>query len=104
MIFARLLFVFKCTFDSATYPFALVAPLDAPIGRLLKKDKDLGLYRVRGRRAKDSVFIPATSIIRGALLIPDPCTYGDYFVMDLIDSDWFLRCREIFRDRIHCSI
>ena len=35
--------------------------------------------------------IPLRAIIRGALLVMDPKYRGDYFVIDTIDTDMYLR-------------
>ena len=43
-------------------------------------------------------FFFVSSIVRGAPLIQDFATTGDYFVMDVADhsGDMFIRCNEIF--------
>ncbi|KAJ7109764.1 hypothetical protein C8R43DRAFT_1091732 [Mycena crocata] len=81
-----------------TYPFALVEPLDAPLGRLQAKDKALKLFRVRARRKTE--FIAVHSIVRGAVLCPDFDQEGDYFVMDTQGADMFLRMRKMYVDRL----
>ncbi len=75
-IFVRLLYVFEVPLGEKRYPFALVQPLDAPVGRLSAKDKALKLFRVRARQ--DSEFIPLRSVIRGAVLVPDSKRWVDY--------------------------
>lgn len=97
LIFARLIFLFTCVIDKATYPIALVQPSDAPIGQRTRKDKDFGLYRVRARPRASTEFISVQSIIRGALLTKDAAAasseYNDSFVVDVIDADMFLRMK-----------
>jgi hypothetical protein len=96
-IFVRLLYVFEVPLDGKTYPFALVQPLDVPVGRISAKDKALKLFRARARR--NSEFIPLRSVIRGAVLVPDSKREGDYLVMDVADWDMFLRLKDMYSDR-----
>ncbi|KAG1799033.1 uncharacterized protein HD556DRAFT_1231771 [Suillus plorans] len=89
-IFVKLLFMFKHIVGNRTLDLALVLPMDAsPRRRLL--DRDLRLTRLRARPAASSEFITLHSIIRGALLVPDFDNNGDYFLVDYIDTDMFLR-------------
>lgn len=89
-IFVKLLFMFKHIVGNRTLDLALVLPMDAsPRRRLL--DQDLRLTRLRARPAASSEFITLHSIIRGALLVPDFDNNGDYFLVDYIDTDMFLR-------------
>jgi hypothetical protein len=98
-IFVQLIYVFQISLDGKTYPFALVKPLDAPVGRTTAKEKALKLFRVRARHRRESEFISVRSIIRGAVLAPDSKRQGDFFVMDVLEGDMFLRLRDMFRDR-----
>lgn len=94
-IFAKLVCMFTCTVASKPYPIALIQPYDAPIpGRHLKKDDDLGLIRIRARPRSASEFISLKSVVRGALLVEDMETSGDYFVVDAVDTDMFLRMHD----------
>ncbi|KAJ6520588.1 hypothetical protein DFH09DRAFT_1193954 [Mycena vulgaris] len=97
-IFVRLIYVFKITLGEKskekTYPFALVQPLDAPIGRVTAKDKALKLIRVRAKARVESEFISVHSIIRGVVLAPAFDREGDYMVMDVADGDMFLRLKD----------
>ncbi|KAG1861170.1 hypothetical protein DFJ58DRAFT_715501 [Suillus subalutaceus] len=89
-IFVKLLFVFKLTVCNRTLDLALVLPMDAsPRQRLL--DRDLRLTRLRAWPAALSEFVTLHSIIRGALLVPDFDNHGDYFLVDYVDTDMFLR-------------
>ncbi|KAJ7145390.1 hypothetical protein C8R43DRAFT_890476 [Mycena crocata] len=97
-IFVKLLYMFEISLGKKnTYPFALVEPLDAPLGRLPAKDKALKLFRVRAKQAPE--FISVYSIVRGAVLAPDFDRDGDYFVMDTQGADMFLRMRQMYADR-----
>ncbi|KAK1224722.1 hypothetical protein PQX77_012354 [Marasmius sp. AFHP31] len=84
----------ECEVLSEVYEFALVQPYNAPKGPITSAERDMGLYRVRAELRKDSIFIPVRTIIRGAVLVE---RYGqdfgddDYFVMDDIDEDMFIR-------------
>ncbi len=90
------IFVFKVG-DNELHPFALIQPLDLPIGPKSRKDQHLHLYRLRAAHRRNSIFISLKSIVRGALLIEDPGVPQDFFVVDIVDTDWFVRCQGIFR-------
>lgn len=95
-IFARLVMVFTCKVgDIQDYPAALIQPMDEPIGRQKTKDKDLRLIRVRQKLRSQTEFIPARAIRRGAVLVEEGDTYGEYYVMDVLDGDMFLRVRHL---------
>lgn len=40
--------------------------------------------------------LPLESIVCGALLVEDPDIQGDYFVVDTMDGDMFLRMGSVF--------
>lgn len=91
--------IFKCTVGGVDYPIALVHPFDAPLGLRLRKDKYLRIWRVRQRPALSSEFVFVQSIIRGALLVEDVGYPGTHIVVDTIDSDMFVRVKELFTVR-----
>ncbi|KAJ7243981.1 hypothetical protein C8J57DRAFT_1452331 [Mycena rebaudengoi] len=91
-MFARLIFVFGFKVKDKIYRFALIQPLDGGTGPLSPKDKALGFYR-------DSEFIPVESIIRGALLALDSNKNGEFLVVDVVDSDMFLRLQSMYPRR-----
>ncbi|KAJ7257370.1 hypothetical protein C8J57DRAFT_1648450 [Mycena rebaudengoi] len=95
-IFARLIYIFTCMVNNVVHPFALINTLDAGPGQHSQRDKALGLHRVRAKPRRDSEFIPVRSIIRGALLAPDCDNPGDFFVVDLVDTDMFLRLKTMY--------
>ncbi|KAJ8580971.1 hypothetical protein M405DRAFT_887350 [Rhizopogon salebrosus TDB-379] len=96
-IFVQTLFMFKHTVGSSILDLALVLPLDAPLGPQRVVDRDLRLTRLRARPMASSEFIPLQSIIRGALLVPDFDSDRDYFVVNYVDTDMFLRSqRQLF--------
>ncbi|KAF7344565.1 hypothetical protein MSAN_01938500 [Mycena sanguinolenta] len=98
-IFVQLIYLFEVSANGKVYPFALVQPLDAPVGVVSAKDKDLKLFRVRAKPRQASEFIPVRSIIRGAVVVRDSKRDGDFFVMDVLGHDMFLRLRNMYRER-----
>ncbi|KAF8268768.1 hypothetical protein EI94DRAFT_1576741, partial [Lactarius quietus] len=94
--FARLLLIFSVSVAHSTYTVCLIQPLDTPIGSQRPKDLELGLHRVRTRRATEFIF--SRSIIRGVPLIKDFDKEGDFYIMDVADhtGDLFLRCKDTF--------
>ena len=120
-MFAQLLIIFRCiipnttqrtrnsptTHASESQPgdldarvLALVRPFDAKIlqRERPKKDRDLEFIRVRARKRTESRFIFAESIVRGTLVVKDyskdRTNVDDQLVVDVVDSDMFLRLRE----------
>ena len=91
--FARLISVFHCSVGETEVSLALIHPYDVGIGVRYRRDIDLGLWRVRAKPRSSSEFIFVHTIIRGAALASDPETAGDYFVVDTIDTDMFLRMK-----------
>lgn len=93
--FARLIYMFRCKVGGTELSLALIHPYDVGIGVRRRQDLDLGLWRVRAKPRSSSEFIFVESIIRGAALASDPEAVGDYFVMDTIDTDMFLRMKAL---------
>ncbi|KDQ51821.1 hypothetical protein JAAARDRAFT_62330 [Jaapia argillacea MUCL 33604] len=94
-IFGQLIYLFTCRVGDVDYPLALIQPLDAPIGNRLRKDKDLRFTRVRAKPRSQSEFISVRSIIQGALLARDFDNYGDFLMMNVVDTDMFLRMKKL---------
>jgi hypothetical protein len=92
-IFGRLCFIFTCVVNGATYPIALIQPLDAPVGPRRQKDKDLGFWQLRERPRASCEFFSVRSIVCGAVIAPDFEKPGEYLVVDTIDTDMFLRLK-----------
>ena len=88
--FACLLRLFKVTVDDKTHAFAYVKLYCRPPGSLRRKDKDLGLYRLKTQKYE---IISLKSVVRGAVLVPESENSGEYFVVDTIDADMFLRMK-----------
>ncbi|EPQ59138.1 hypothetical protein GLOTRDRAFT_103193 [Gloeophyllum trabeum ATCC 11539] len=97
-IFAKLVYVFTCMVEGRSYPLALVQPLDAASGILRQTDKDLGFHRLREKHRIDSEFISLETIVRGAFVAPDFNRSGDFFPVDVIDGDMFLRLKEMYNN------
>ncbi|KAF8433107.1 hypothetical protein L210DRAFT_860212, partial [Boletus edulis BED1] len=96
-IFARLLMMFRYVLNGNQDPLdlTLVQPMDAPTGNQCVLDHDLSFTRLRTRPAARSEFISLRSVIRGALLVPDFRHVGDFFLVDYVDGDWFLRAKQL---------
>ena len=92
---AQLLKLFQFQAQSHTYSLALVQVYGRPSGGLRRKDKDFGLYRVQ-LKSNPYQIIAVDSIIRGVVLVEDPDSSGDCFVVDTIDGDIFL-CMSSFQ-------
>ena len=75
---------------------ALVQPFDRADRRVI--DRDFGLYPLRIRDRSQCRIIPLRSVKRGAALYKDsdPKRQKYYFVVDVIDSDMYLRLVDIF--------
>lgn len=104
LVFAQLVILLQCHVNTATanqqpQTIALVQPYNEPIPARERphKDKELSLLRYRSRHRKDCTFIAVESIIRGALLARDPDIDDERFVVDVIDTDMFLRLRSLHR-------
>jgi hypothetical protein len=94
-----LIFVFVTKIDDTKHPWAFIQPYDSPIRGLTDKEKDLELYRVRAQSRGSAEFVDARSIIRGVLLVPTFEKEDDYFVFDVLDTDIFLRMKELWKER-----
>ncbi|KAG1904191.1 uncharacterized protein F5891DRAFT_1126623 [Suillus fuscotomentosus] len=97
--FVCLIFLFRCSIGKIVLSFALIHPYDVAIGHHHRQDIDLGLYRVRAKPHASPELISVESIIRGAVLASDPATAGDYFIVDTINTDIFLRMKSL---QAHC--
>lgn len=92
--FARLLRLFKISIGAESHLLAYTQSYGRPPGQVRRKDRDLGLYRVR-KKANPYEIISTESIIRGALLVQDSDNPDDHFVVDTIDADMFLRMQDL---------
>ena len=88
--FAQLLSLFRVQADARSHSLALIRVYGRLPGSIRRKDKELGLHRVRVKNSPYAI-IALESIVRGALLVEDADVQGDYFVVDTVDGDMFLR-------------
>lgn len=94
--FGNLLFIFTLKVKGeGDVPFALIENM-SPVATRRRMDKELGLCRVRSDGRRRPSVILAQSILRGALLYRVPDHASDYYVIDSIDADMFLRMQQIF--------
>ena len=94
--FAQLVFIFVCRVGGWDYRLGLVQPL-AKVSRANTKkvDKELSIYRWQIRSRARCEVIPVDSIVCGAVLIKDTIYNGDYFIMDTLDEDMYLRVKQL---------
>ena len=92
--FARILRLFQIFVGTESHSLAYVQSYCWPAGQIRRKDKDLGLYRVRVK-VNPYEIISIQSIVRGALLVQDSDNPDDYFVVDTVDGDAFLRMQSL---------
>ena len=93
-VFVRLVLIFKCRISNiGSFEFVLVQPYTAGIGGPRRVDRTFKLTRVKAVHRVSSIFIPLSSFIRGAVLVPDPDHQDEYFVVDHIDGDMFVRMK-----------
>ncbi|KAG1867513.1 hypothetical protein C8R48DRAFT_747364 [Suillus tomentosus] len=84
-----------CSVGETNLSLALIHPYDVGIGVRSKHDADLGLWRVRAKPQSSPKFISVRSIIQGAALASDPGRQGDYFIINTVDADMFLRLKSL---------
>ncbi|KAI8993803.1 hypothetical protein BD414DRAFT_456923 [Trametes punicea] len=94
--FAKLKLILIYKLGDEQYPIAYIEQYDIVEGGCRQVDRDLGLCRIRCHSLPCTSFIPACSIVRGALIMADHAHEGDFFVVDTVDSDMFLRIRRYF--------
>ena len=93
-IFAQLVFVFTCRVNGREYRLALIQPLEKksrPSTRNVDKNLSISRWHIRARSRCEVV--PLDCIVRGAVLVADTKFAGDYFVIDTLDEDMFLRVK-----------
>ena len=92
--FAQLVFIFTCRVGKQNYRLALVQPLKK-YTRATTKDVDRALsihrWQILGRDRCQ--VIPLDCIMRGAVLVRDPAYATDYFVINMLDGDMYLRVK-----------
>ena len=96
-VFARLACIFICWIGRCDYRLALIQALDKSTRQNTKAiDKELSILRWHIRAQNRCEVVPLDSIVRGAVLLEDIKNSGDYFVIDTLDGDMFLRLKQKF--------
>src|SRR5262249_1012363 len=105
--FGRLLFMFTYVVkasedvtvlyghDKLTIPIALILPF-TNVSTLRQKDKDLRLHRLQAKPRTQAKLVPARSIIRGAYIVPEGLGASTSLVVDVVDTDMFLRINAMY--------
>ena len=96
MFFGKLLLVFTVKYEEKEYGFAYIHKYKTSNRSSSILDRDLGLHRVHAKPTKLWEFIPITSITRGVFLVPDSDKAHNAFVLDVLDTDLYVRLRSIF--------
>jgi len=95
-VFAQLVFVFTCRVSGREHHLALVQPLEKKSRPSTKSaDKNLSIYRWHIQARSRCEVIHLDCIVRGAVLVADMKYKGDYFVIDTLDGDMFLRVNDM---------
>ena len=91
--FAQLVHLFTCKVGSIEYSLALIQVLerDSRSAEVKRVDKSVATFQLHMRPRSQCEVIPLHAIIRGTLLVADSKYKGDYFVIDMIDTDMYLR-------------
>lgn len=93
--FARLVFVFTCQVAEQNYRLALIQRLKKQSRTAEKEfDKNLSIHRWQIRPRDRCEVVPIDCVVRGALLVKDPKYVDDYFVIDTLDEDMYLRVKK----------
>ena len=94
-VFARLVFLFTCQVSANVHALALVQTLESNRhhGVVRDTDKKLSIYRWNIHARSRCEIIPVHSIVCGAVLISDTKYASDYFVVDTLNADMFLRVK-----------
>ena len=91
-VFAQLVFLFACRVNDHEYHLALIQALDKTSRAHTRDvDENLSIFRWHIRDRTRCEVVPVNCIVRGAVLVADKEYKGDYFVIDALDEDMFLR-------------
>jgi hypothetical protein len=104
VVFGQLIAVLGVMVGNKEHLLAIVLPYDEKLSEQgnvtlqrerKRRDKDLRFHRLRACKMKKPTVVFATSILRGALLVPDhSCPHSDeYLVFDVVDQDMWLRMK-----------
>ncbi|KAI0684472.1 hypothetical protein BC835DRAFT_1293143 [Cytidiella melzeri] len=97
VMYCRLVRILVYFTGEQKFALALVQPMISTI--VQRGDAELGLCRLWEKSRQDSMVVPARSIIRGAVLVPDCEHNGEYTLIDCLDTDQFLRSMPLFPNR-----
>jgi len=96
-VFAQLACIFICRIANHDYRLALIQTLEKSTRQSTKAvDRELSILRWHIRARSRCEVVPLDSIVRGAVLLEDTKNKGDYFVIDTLDGDMFLRLKNKF--------
>ena len=93
---AQLVFMFVCRVGGDLYQLALVQTLEKynrPATRTVDKKLSISRWHIRNRDRCE--VIPLSCIVRGAVFVADAKHSGDYFLLDTLDEDMFLRAKSV---------
>jgi hypothetical protein len=86
--------MFTCRVRGQDCRLALVLPLKKSIRPSTRDDdKALSIHRWQAQDRDKCRVIPLDCIIRGAVLVKDPAHAKDYFLIDMLDGDMYLRVK-----------
>ena len=81
-----------CRVDEHEYYFALVQSLEKKIRQNMRPvDRSLSISRWHIWPQNRCEVIPLDCIVHGAVLVVDTKYVGDYFVINMLDKDMYLR-------------
>ncbi|KAI0683927.1 hypothetical protein BC835DRAFT_1294604 [Cytidiella melzeri] len=89
--FCKLILPFTYKYEETVYALALVQMCETPSRIRQPGDCDLGLCRIQEQPRWRSQVIPLWAVRRGALMVANPRSPGEHFVVDALDNDMFLR-------------
>ena len=92
--FVHFLQFFQVSVGTQLHPLAYVETYCRCPGAMRRKDKDLGIYRLQSRATKYRI-ISLESVVRGALIVSDIDHPEEYIVVDTVDTDMFLRMKQL---------
>ncbi|KAF8837802.1 hypothetical protein BDN67DRAFT_991595 [Paxillus ammoniavirescens] len=94
--FICFILIFTCCIPEldGTFEFALVQPFTRRTGASRHLDRDLNLIRLKTDPQSPSIFIPIASIVRGAVLAPNPENADEFLMLSYLDDDMFLRLKD----------
>ena len=98
LTFAQLVFAFTCRISGGVHRLALIQRMEKQCrsATTRKIDKSLSIHRWTIQARSRCETIPLDCIVRGAVLLKDTEYASDYFVIDTLDEDMFLRVQQMW--------